>query len=146
MKPEYNLVETAKNLAHLAHKGQFRRDGVTPYIEHPTKVAEFVSHMGSSDYFSKKLETVAWLHDVLEDSNFTVKDLLEQGIPDVIVNAVEVLTRTDDCQEYDNYLQKVADNDLARKVKIADMICNLMDDPTEKQKLKYFHGLRILLD
>lgn len=37
--PKHIELVTAANLAELAHAGKFRRDGVTPYIEHPQAVA-----------------------------------------------------------------------------------------------------------
>ena len=57
-------ITTAKYLAELFHEGQTRADGVTPYIEHPKKVAELVEKFGGSeDYIC-----VAWLHDIWEES------------------------------------------------------------------------------
>ena len=57
-------VTTAKYLAELFHEGQTRADGVTPYIEHPKKVAELVEKFGGSDDYI----CVAWLHDIWEES------------------------------------------------------------------------------
>ena len=57
-------ITTAKYLAELFHEGQTRADKVTPYIEHPKKVAELVEKFGGSeDYIC-----VAWLHDIWEES------------------------------------------------------------------------------
>ena len=57
-------VTTAKYLAELFHEGQTRADKVTPYIEHPKMVAEFVEKFGGDD----EAIALAWLHDILEES------------------------------------------------------------------------------
>ena len=57
-------ITAAKYLAELFHEGQTRADGVTPYIEHPKMVAEFVEKFGGDD----EAIALAWLHDILEES------------------------------------------------------------------------------
>ena len=58
-------ITTAKYLAELFHEGQTRADKVTPYIEHPKMVAEFVEKFGGDD----ECIALAWLHDILEESS-----------------------------------------------------------------------------
>lgn len=62
-------ITTAKYLAELFHEGQTRADKVTPYIEHPKKVAELVEKFGGSDFCI----ALAWVHDILEESADKVK-------------------------------------------------------------------------
>ena len=57
-------ITTAKYLAELFHERQTRADGVTPYIEHPKKVAELVEKFGGDD----EAIALAWVHDILEES------------------------------------------------------------------------------
>ena len=57
-------IETAEKIARQLHEGQFRADGVTPYIEHPKAVAELVKEYGGSE----KCVCVAWLHDIMEEN------------------------------------------------------------------------------
>ena len=57
-------ITTAKYLAEFFHEGQTRADKVTPYIEHPKKVAELVEKFGGDD----EAIALAWLHDILEES------------------------------------------------------------------------------
>ena len=57
-------VDYAKETAELLHQGQFRADGVTPYIEHPRVVAELVTKFGGSE----KAVCLAWLHDIMEEN------------------------------------------------------------------------------
>ncbi|MDQ8184008.1 hypothetical protein [Pelagicoccus sp. SDUM812002] len=130
---EATIVGLAERIATEAHAGQYRRDGSTPYIEHPRAVA---SRVGSDP----NAQVVAWLHDVLEDSDLTADHLLENGIPRHCADAVELLTKSEDT-DYETYLERVAQSPLATKVKIADMISNLADSPSTKQLKKYAEGL-----
>ena len=132
------MVEQARLIATEAHAGQFRRDGVTPYIEHPAAVASRAPQTPES-------LAVAWLHDVLEDTDVSRDDLRRRGIPEPVVAAVEALTKQRDLSYAEN-LDRVAANDLARGVKIADMLSNLADTPTVRQIEKYARGLLRLLE
>ncbi len=133
-----NLPELARHIASAAHEGQYRRDGSTPYIEHPRAVARRVAG-------DERAEAVAWLHDVLEDTAETSQSLAEKGIPDDVIASVEALTKTDGI-EYELYLDGILADPLARRVKIADMLTNLSDQPTSKQIRKYATGLLKLVD
>ncbi len=57
-------ITTAKYLAEFFHEGQTRADKVTPYIEHPKMVAEFVEKFGGDN----EAIALAWVHDILEES------------------------------------------------------------------------------
>lgn len=127
------LVQHAEQIATQAHEGQFRRDGVVPYIEHPKAVAGRVS--GDAE-----TQAVAWLHDVIEDSDHTADTLLKAGIPSHLVSDVVLLTKTRE-MVYEDYLDRIASSPIATKVKIADMLSNLADKPTKKQIRKYAKGL-----
>ena len=131
------IIEIAENIARKAHQGQYRKDGITPYITHPERVADRLST-------DTDAQTVAWLHDVLEDTGVSEASLIAAGIAENIVLAVTLLTKSDGI-DYEDYLIKVRDNDLALKVKIEDMLDNLLDSPTKKQIVKYARGLLILL-
>ena len=63
-------IATAKYLAELFHEGQTRSNKVTPYIEHPKKVAELVEKFGGSEFCI----ALAWMHDILEESADKVKE------------------------------------------------------------------------
>lgn len=132
------ITVKAEEIARRAHTGQFRRDGVTPYVTHPERVAKRVA--GDLD-----VEAVAWLHDVLEDTAEAEQSLLDAGIPSHVVDAVKVLTKSPTVG-YEEYLASIKNNPLALKVKVQDMLDNLSDSPTEKQIVKYAKGLLILLD
>ncbi|MDR0922038.1 MAG: HD domain-containing protein [Lactobacillales bacterium] len=106
-----DYVRTALDIATRSHEGQRDKAGVD-YIEHPKTVAGFVS-----------LETekaAAYLHDVLEDTDITADDLINQGIPVEVVQAVQILTKQKN-QNYEEYLKLVKKNPIARIVKMADL-------------------------
>ena len=131
-------VLLGEQIARRAHANQFRRDGVTPYIEHPAAVAAWLS--GNDD------DTIAtaWLHDVIEDTAENGVTLRAAGVSENVIRAVMALTKHPG-QEYDEYIKNVKKNPMARKVKIADMINNLCDMPTSAQIKKYNRGLKALL-
>lgn len=132
------LVQRAKWIARQAHAGQFRRDGVTPYIKHPEAVAKKLSRE------SEEVIAAAWLHDVIKDSNNTPRSLRQLGVPMCVVTAVCLLTKDTD-EGYVTYLSRIKTNEMACKVKIADMLCNLGDEPTAGQVRKYAKALLVLL-
>jgi len=129
-------VQLAEKIATESHTGQYRRCGVIPYIEHPRAV---VSRLGNDP----QAQVVAWLHDVLEDTQTTEEDLLIAGIPEELVNAVVLMTKTKGVL-YDDYLSRIAESPLTTKVKIADMLANLADNPSPSQIRKYAKGLLLL--
>ena len=127
------MLAAAEMLARQAHAGQYRRDGVTPYISHPEAVAAYFPH----DPYAA---AVAWLHDVVEDTDVTFRDIRDRGFPINVVVALGALTHMDD-EPYQDYIERALADPLARRVKFADMLCNLADDPTEAQRLKYTKAL-----
>ena len=109
-----NKYELALKIATEAHKGQVDKAGV-PYINHPLTVASLVD--------TEEEKIVALLHDTIEDTNITEQDLLNYGFSNKIVEAVKLLTHNKNVP-YMVYVAKIKDNELARKVKIADLTHN----------------------
>lgn len=105
------MLKLALSIATEAHKGQFDKAGVD-YIEHPIYVASQVD--------TEEEKAVALLHDVIEDSPFTAEELLQAGLPETVVTAVQVLTKKKE-KDYQTYLENVKSNSLARVVKLADL-------------------------
>ncbi len=120
------LLALAIAIATKAHEGQLDKAG-KPYISHPLKV------MSQMDTLESKI--VGVLHDAVEDSELTITDLVLQGFPDFIVNAIAAITKLEG-ESYDDYILRVKSNVIARKVKIADVTHNLdigrIANPTEK--------------
>lgn len=135
-----NLLFLALRIALISHRDQFRRDGKTPYIEHPVAVADALAQAGESE----EVVAAALLHDVLEDDpNVNAGYLLAVGIPAEVVRAVELLTKAK-WTPYRDFILALRDNEIARKVKIADINHNLSDSPTERQQAKYTEALELL--
>ena len=106
-------IELALKIAMQAHEGHLDRDG-HPTILHPLAVGL----MGHTD----EEKMTGFLHDVLEDSTLTADDLLAQGVPVGIVNAVRILTHNKEV-EYFDYVQSIIDsaNPIALQVKLNDL-------------------------
>ena len=108
---EQSMVDLALSIARKAHEGQLDKAGVD-YIEHPIYVASRVD--------TEEEKAVALLHDVIEDSPVSAEELLQAGLPETVVTAVQVLTKKKE-QDYQTYLETVKKNPLARVVKLADL-------------------------
>lgn len=101
-------------IALRAHYKQKDKSG-KPYIFHPLHVAFRVS--------GKKQKQVALLHDVVEDSPISLDVLKKKGFCSEVINAVDAITKREH-ENYDEYLLRVKSNELARAVKIADLLHN----------------------
>jgi len=117
----------ALNFAAQKHKNQTRKDGKIPYINHPIQVANILAQNGETDI---SLLSAALLHDTIEDTNTSEKEILENF-------GQEVLQIVLDCTD-DKYLSSqerkakqissASSKCRAAKVlKIADKICNVTD-------------------
>lgn len=108
-----SLLEQAIGIALQAHSGQMYKN-VEPYILHPLRL------MLRMDSLREQLTAV--LHDVLEDScSCDLETLRAAKFPDEVSEAVCVLTREPEGNDYEAYIRHVGTNPLARKVKIADL-------------------------
>lgn len=136
-------TELALKIAIEAHGQQYRHDFVTPYINHPISVANRV-YLRYGNQIDKI--ATALLHDSIEDSDgkVTREILISRGVKENIVDAIVLLTKTKDT-DYENYLARIAENEIACNVKIEDMIDNLSDKPSLKQISKYGKGLQFLV-
>lgn len=103
--------EKAYEIAKKVHLGQIDKAG-EDYIKHPEKVASFVN--------SDEEKVVAYLHDVIEDTELTLEDLREYGFSEEVLKAGDVITKKKG-QDYQTYLNSVKENKLARVVKLADL-------------------------
>jgi (p)ppGpp synthase/HD superfamily hydrolase len=139
----FNYVKQAHKIAIEAHKGQKDRGGKN-YIRHP----EYVASLMTSD----EEKAAAFLHDVLEDSPTTAQDLLDQGIPPQVVEAVQVLTKQPG-ESYQAYLERVRLNPISKKVKLGDLKHNsdlgrlkVVTDKDRARKVKYQNAMAFLQD
>ena len=107
------LTIKAMKLAYKAHEGQYDQSGV-PYIFHPVHVAEQMD--------DEITTCIALLHDVLEDTTLSLQEL-EAEFPREITDVVLLLTHEPD-ENYLDYIRKLCQSPLARKVKLADIAHN----------------------
>ena len=108
-------IEDAIALAVQAHRGQKDRAGA-PYILHPLRM------MFRVETDAEKMAAV--LHDVVEDSAWTLDDLRARGFPPEVVDAVDHLTRRES-ESYEDFVERAAAHPVARAVKLADLEDNL---------------------
>ena len=105
------LTKKALKICFNAHKDQVDKSGL-PYVFHPFHLAE---QMNSEDEVCAAL-----LHDVVEDTDITFEDLEKEGFNNKVIDALKLLTHDDDTP-YMEYVKKIKLNDIARKVKLADL-------------------------
>ena len=112
-----DVVEKCISIAMKAHKGQRDRDE-NAVILHPL----IVGSMGQTD----AEKCVGFLHDVVEDTDWTFDDLRCENIPDEIIDALRLCTH-DDSMAYDDYIQRIIDsgNMTAIHVKLNDLHHNI---------------------
>ena len=138
---ELEEIKLAEQVAVKAHKGQFRKGpGETPYIIHPARVVSKLYKNGRRT----RILAVGWLHDVIEDTDVTLNDLIELGFSRDVYYSVFALTKPKG-GDYKEYLKLIKGSGWTLRVKIADIIDNLNDYPTDKQIKKYGEGLAYLL-
>jgi len=136
-------LEDAIALAALAHHGQKDKAGA-PYILHPLRVMLRMTNDVE--------RMVAVLHDVVEDTPYTLEALRRLGFPAEVVEAVDALTRREDEGEsYEEFVIRAGRHPLARPVKIADLEDNMdltrIADPQEKdhQRMERYRRALALL-
>ena len=108
-------LEKAIKIALTAHQGQKDKAGA-PYILHPLRLMQQMR--------DETEQIVAVLHDVTEDSRYTLEYLRKKGFSKKVIAALECLTK-DDGEPYESYIDRVKLNPLAKKVKLADLEDNL---------------------
>lgn len=106
-----DLTKKAMRVCFEAHIDQCDKSGI-PYVFHPIHLAE---------QMEEELSTaVALLHDVVEDTEWTLQDLAEEGFPPAVVEAVGLMTHEKGVL-YMDYIKKIKTNAIARVVKLADL-------------------------
>ncbi len=105
------LTKKALRLCFDAHREQVDKTGL-PYVFHPFHLAEQMK----DEYTT----VCALLHDVVEDTDYTLDDLRSMGFPDEVMDALALLTHDPEVP-YMDYVSEIAKNPIARKVKMADL-------------------------
>ena len=143
-------LEDAIILAAENHQGQTDQAGQS-YILHPLAV------MLRMNTETERIAAV--LHDVVEDTDVTLDDLRDKGYPAEVINAVDCLTKPekdpekelDKDQLYESFIERVATNHIARRVKLADLSENMdvrrlkdFDDDSAGRMRRYHRAYRRL--
>ena len=133
-------TKLAVNLAYQAHQGQTDKAG-WPYIFHPYHLAEQMT--------TEETVITALLHDVVEDTSYTLQDVAAMGFGDAVVEALALLTH-DKTVPYSVYIERIGHNEIARAVKIADLKHNCdssrydSDALRQKRETCYYPALAYL--
>ncbi|MGP4076735.1 HD domain-containing protein [Halobacillus sp. K22] len=118
------MIKEARNFAAEAHKGQKRKNSNTDYIVHPERVAESLLKAG----FSTEVVCAGYLHDVVEDTSYTLKDIEKEfgGEVKALVDA-HTENKSKSWQERKSHtIQSVREGSLELKALIvADKLDNL---------------------
>ena len=109
------MLEEAIRISVEAHAGQTDKSGA-PYILHPLYLM--------MQFEDDTCRQIAVLHDVVEDSPITLKDLKKGGFSDEVVSGVAALTRQEG-ESYHAFIERAGHHPYARRVKIADLRHNM---------------------
>ena len=153
------LLVRAADFAARYHAGQMRKDGKTPYLNHPLRVAAILSAEGGIT--AAATLAAAYLHDTVEDTAATFADL-ERLFPSDVVEIVRQVTDDKSVpKEERKRLQVVhtaatGDDAMlpeAKALKVADKIANLRDlqlappvDWPRERALAYFAWAKEVTD
>jgi (p)ppGpp synthase/HD superfamily hydrolase len=129
------LTFRAYEYALVAHMGQ--KYGDEPYVHHPVRVA---NRLDQDDEIGI---AVAFLHDVVEDTKYTLDDL-RLAFRDEIVQAVDAITKRKG-EKYFDYIRRLSSNPIAKRVKIADLQENLSQGDLSLST-RYYKALKMLED
>ena len=105
------MTKIALKLCFEAHKDQIDKSGI-PYVFHPFHLAEQMADENTT--------IVALLHDVIEDTEYTLDDLRKFGFAEDVLSAISLMTHADDVP-YMEYVVKIKTNPIAKAVKLADL-------------------------
>lgn len=137
------LTKKALRLCFEAHKDQLDKSGL-PYVFHPFHLAEQMD--------TEETVCVALLHDVVEDTDYTLEDLIAMGFPKPVTDALALMTH-DENVPYLDYVSKLKDNPVARQVKLADLKHNSdltrldrVDEKALERVEKYRKAMELLLN
>lgn len=134
-------TKKALKLCFEAHKEQKDKSGM-PYVFHPFHLAEQMK--------DEKTTVVALLHDVVEDTDYTLDDLRKMGFEEIVVEALALLTHDDDTP-YMDYVRNIKGNAIATAVKLADLRHNsdltrveVVDQKVLARREKYLKAIALL--
>ena len=144
---DLSKLEKAEHIATLIHSGAVRRGNNDPYIMHPMRIRAMADLLG----YDEDTQVVAYLHDTIEDTLYKdkVKQVIVKYFGVNVLNSILLLTHEKNTS-YTNYLFQLAKNqstmaEMAFRVKMLDMLDNVRESPSPRQKLKYKTAIEYLL-
>lgn len=134
-------TKKAMKLCFEAHKNQTDKSGL-PYIFHPFHLAEQMT--------DEVTTIVALLHDVAEDTDYSLNDIEAMGFSQEVMTALSLLTH-DKSVPYMDYVALIKQNPVAKTVKLADLKHNsdlsrldVVDEKALARREKYLRAIAFL--
>ena len=134
-------TKKALGLCFEAHKDQVDKSGL-PYVFHPFHLAEQME--------TEETTIVALLHDIVEDTPYTISDLESEGFDKAVLDAIALMTHEDGV-DYMDYVAKIKENPIAKAVKLADLRHNsdltrldTIDEKALKRRENYLKAIELL--
>ncbi len=134
-------TKKALKLCFEAHKEQTDKSGM-PYVFHPFHLAEQMK--------TEETTIVALLHDLVEDTDYTIDDLINMGFNKIVTDAIALMTHTDGI-DYMDYVRMIKKNPIAKTVKLADLKHNsdltrldVVDEKALTRREKYLKAIALL--
>lgn len=135
-------TKKALKLCFDAHKNQVDKSGM-PYVFHPFHLAE--------QMMDENTTVVALLHDVIEDTDYTIEDLKNVGFNETVLEAISLMTHSKDVP-YMDCVAEIKKNPIAKAVKLADLKHNsdlsrhdTVDEKAIKRVEKYRNAIKLLI-
>jgi (p)ppGpp synthase/HD superfamily hydrolase len=152
MKTDKQLIQDALMLAIKAHDGQRRKYTGEPYSTHPIAVSKIVE---SAEGHTPEMIMAALLHDVVEDTDVTFREIRDQ-FGSKVAELVHYCTNVSDKVDGNRAFRKKMDADHfalgpweSQTIKVADLIHNSLSIIPHDQKFfhkAYKHEKQYLLD
>ena len=136
-------TQKALKLCFEAHKEQVDKSGM-PYVFHPFHLAEQMK--------TEETTIVALLHDLVEDTDYTIENLIAMGFDKAVTDAIALMTHIDQV-DYMDYVRMIKGNPIAKAVKLADLRHNsdltrldVVDEKALTRREKYLKAIELLED
>ena len=136
-----SMTKKALKLCFEAHKDQVDKSGI-PYVFHPYHLAE--------QMLTEETTVVALLHDLVEDTAYTLEDLTGMGFGRNITDAIALMTHEKGA-DYMEYVRRIKENPIAKAVKLADLRHNSditrldqVDEKALNRREKYLKAIAFL--
>ena len=121
-----NIIRVARIFAENAHKKQVRKYNSEPYINHPVDVAILVNSVKHDN----NMLAAALLHDVVEDTHYTISDISKEfgcDVADLVENLTDISVPLDGNRKVRKEIDRIhtsLSSNRAKTIKIADLIDN----------------------